>query len=428
MKAMVLTRDSVDVYNYNQLLAYVNEGLSIAGADFLISESSDSSKRFGLSSAEESPTQPLIGVGDSQIEEFEIESTELRKNNEIGIDWLQGSISNDNFVNVVMYLSAFFGEVPLISSRGIIRGYGASFGWFQGDNETCMVNVCFDRDREDSDARHSGRFVLQFQGKFCGHVDYDSFYDLCVSMSSLYGFRCTRIDTKFDDYERVVSIEELHRNCLLNNFSGFKKFNPRFEHSVIQGVVVQTGSSLELGKRKNSTGKFMRIYDKNLESEGVIDCIRYEVEWTKKRAERVFNRLFVDNPRESFVGVLGSIVGGCVTFLERKDKNLSRGQILAFWEIIIDRIGSAKIPNPKKITTIEGKKDWIEENVTRSLAIIRRTYRTEKEFLAWLEDLLFIGEEKMDARAFKLLQNYCRQGDKVRVVCHTRVCTSSVNF
>jgi hypothetical protein len=129
----------------------------------------------------------------------------------------------------------------------------------------------------------------------------------------------------------------------------------------------------------------MRCYDKDLESKGAIDSIRWEAEFSKERANAVFFKIALSLSLQEFVTNIAAFIGGVMDFIERKGKNLDRAERLAFWDHILEILGSAAIRNPRPVKTVEKAVGWMEHSVFASAQMVRLALGDEV-FMSWLDD------------------------------------------
>lgn len=113
---------------------------------------------------------------------------------------------------------------------------------------------------------------------------------------------------------------------------------PRKRNGELKGDTLYFG-----GRGKNGGGKYLRIYNKTLESKGVVDSVHWECECSKKKAQHAFFKL----SQCAFASLLVGLIGGCIDFVERKDKNLGRATRFEWWQSIVDLLGRVVLRNAK---------------------------------------------------------------------------------
>jgi hypothetical protein len=136
--------------------------------------------------------------------------------------------------------------------------------------------------RHNHDEPQFPKYRLSIPGKPLRAMLADTLMSFCDSLKA-FGAVATRFDWAIDDYDRQISLsvfEEAGRN---NNVFGCTEMGVTERRKFAQ---TQRTPTIYFGSTQSD--KFVRIYDKFLESKGKIDAIRYEVQWRNKYASRVF--------------------------------------------------------------------------------------------------------------------------------------------
>lgn len=187
------------------------------------------------------------------------------------------------------------------------------------------------------------------------------------------------------------------------SYKGFRKHRPIIErrHS---GEL--TGETIYFGARgKDGAGKFLRCYGKDLESKGEVDSVRWEVEFSKERANIVFFQLAMSPDITEFATNLAMYTGGAIDFIERNGNRRDSIDRLAFWEQILDALGVAEIRTPKPDQSIETAMNWVEVSIAPSLEKIRRAIGDDR-YYEWIQKQM----ESVDLRkkAIEQISTYHR--------------------
>jgi len=311
--------------------------------------------------------------------------------NEVGIHWLRISIVRQYLSQVRAYLDFYFGESAQ-DSYGL-WSYDSRFHWPNG------ASLNYDCDAARSDSVHNGKFTVEIPGQA---LDGIAQTDLHLFLLRLRQFSptCTRCDVFFDDYNRIIRPGDMHEIVKDRDYSGFRK--SQIKQGYDNGRLIH--DEIDFGKRgQNGSGQYLRVYDKVLESKGEKNCVRFEVEFTKKRSHKVFDKLSQVTSVDAFATLCGSLVGGSVKFIHRSgDKNISRLDVYDFWLEILELLGSVVIRIPAKETDMEGKYKYIYRQVTPTLALLRGTFVDDTDFFNWLNDAIGEGELKMSQRQINL--------------------------
>lgn len=317
-----------------------------------------------------------------------IRGVKSQKKNEVGVHWLRISV-------VRQYLSEILGVIEKNFGKSIRDGFGlwsydSRYHWENG------ASLNFDSDIERSDHVHRGKVSLDLPGKAL-----DMVLDLQSFLNELLYFNpvCTRIDVFFDDYQRTISPNELNEIARAKDFTGFLMVHHKESRVAVAGKneMRLTYDEMSFGRRgQNGCGKYLRVYDKNLESDGEKDCIRWEIEFTKERAQLVFLKLCETRSIDAFATLCGALVGGSITFIHRNgDKNIERLSVYDFWQEILNVLGSVVIRVVAKKSDISGKYNFIYRQVTPTLALLRDIFVDDTDFFNWLNDAIGEGELRM---------------------------------
>lgn len=321
-----------------------------------------------------------------------------QKGNEVGIHWLRISVLRRNLPELRAVVDGFFDKS---TSDGYgLWSYDSRHIWRNG------VSLNYDHEIDRSNLVHGGKVSLDIPGKALDEVG-----DLQFFLDQLNGFEpvCTRIDIFFDDYQRKITPNELYQITKKKDVSGFLQIHHKESRVGVAGKneTRVTHDELSFGRRgQNGCGKYLRVYDKNLESEGEKNCIRWEIEFTKDRANLVFKKLCETRSIDAFATLCGSLIGGSVSFIHRNnDKNILRLPVYDFWKEILDFLGSVVIRTVSEKPDIEGKYNFIYRQVSPTLALLREVFVDEADFFCWLNDVIDEGELRMSQAQVILAQS-----------------------
>ncbi len=316
-----------------------------------------------------------------------IRGVNSQTHNEVGIHWLRISIPRQYLAKMKAYCGFYFGEA--VQDGYGLWSYDTRYSWANG------ASLNYDCDTTRSDAVHQGKITLDVPGKA---LDGIAELDLHLFLLSLRQFRpsCTRIDVFFDDYNRTNTPTGIHEIIKNRDYSGFRKgqLKQRFDNGKMIHDEVDFGT-----RGDNGSGKYLRVYDKALESDGEKDCIRWEVEFSKERAHKVFDKLSECGSVDAFATLCGSLVAGSIKFVHRNgDKNIGRLEVYAWWREIQELLGTVVIRVSIKKADIGGMYSWVYRQVSPTLACLRDTFVDEVDFMNWLFDVLDEGELNMSQR------------------------------
>jgi|GEM_PF-6482248 len=323
---------------------------------------------------------------------------------ELGIDWLSGSFPSEYVDAVSLLLVRHFGTAEILDYG--FYGYDKSYVYHPFE-----ARLFYDSSDVRAIQRHNNRAVIQLPGSALSSISSHDLRDLIADLVLNYSFRCTRIDICFDDFDRVITPRQLAAVCEADNFTGYRVW----EHKAPRkrgGVWL--GDSVNFGLRGQSgSGKYLRVYDKDLQSDGEINSVRWEVEFSKEKALLVCSRLAFSESYDGWCALLGSLLGGSIDFVDRADKaekNLPRLSRLDFWERIVNALGSFRIRSERPVKTVEGVDAWVKRSVASSLKMLRSAYGCDA-FDEWLGNVL--QDAVLSVRHSKIVYEFKRQSDGV---------------
>ncbi|MBE3145451.1 MAG: replication initiation factor domain-containing protein [Planctomycetes bacterium] len=308
--------------------------------------------------------------------------------NSVGIHWLRISFPKKVLADVSEFCSKIWGDFDCDGFG--LWSYDSRMRWSSG------ISLNFDEDEERSFRVHCNRITLDCPGSACDELSVPDLL-LLIEYFDALGGKCTRIDVYFDDYDRRVFPKDLDELIKRNDYSGLRHAAPR--HKWDGGIMIREEVAFgERGSRGN--GKYIRFYNKELESDGERKCNRFEVEFTGKKAENVFCILARCEGKASvFATLCGSLVAGSISFVKRTgDKNISRLERYEWWEEIVELLGGEiQIRVERKKDTLTGKIDWVKRGVAPSLACLKKIFVDKDAFFRWLWDICAEGDGRMNA-------------------------------
>lgn len=332
----------------------------------------------------------LIGGSDSQSGHFPVDSE-----SECGIDWISCSFPIELFGQVVDYMQKIYNLDPEYHDHGRYF-YDARVKF---DPHGCQIY--YDSTKERADRLHNGRFAMEISGTGLQQFTADGLYRLVYDLIMTYRGQFSRIDLCWDDYKRRITPLEIAEFANEGLFTGFRSQIHLCKRKRNGEVLSDT---INFGSRGSGTGKFLRIYDKYLESGGKVDCIRYEVQFSKNRSKAIGIKLATCGTLEEFAMHISGLIGGSIDFIERKDKNLDRANRLDWWEAIVNIMGSCVLRNPKRVETVEKSVEFIER-LSATLAMVKHA-KGDREFIDFIQEVTAMEESELPDRHKRLLEHY----------------------
>ncbi|QQE12316.1 replication initiation factor domain-containing protein [Planctomycetota bacterium] len=325
----------------------------------------------------------------------------------VGIHWVQGTIPHDREKEVLEYLSMLFERKPIKHDYGRFR-YNMCYEF-----EPFGVFLYCDDTKERNKQIHNGRITLVLPGSCLDQFTADGLHKLCKDLILKFWFLATRIDVFWDDYRRIIEPNQVIDDADKGNISGFRKWQGYGERSFRDGELVRHGDTACFGRRgSDGSGKYLRVYDKYLESDGEMDCVHWEVEFSQERGKKVMLNLAMAEDVERMSGMIGAVIGGVVDFVDReakrREKNIPRLNQLEWWARIIDILGVCKLRNPTPEKSVEKSAIWVERSVSVTLGMLRLA-AGEQKFWEWIENVIQDGEQNMKSRQEAVLEEYYKQ-------------------
>ena len=330
-----------------------------------------------------------------------------------GVHWLRVTVPHVMVPGLVDALTGMCGEDFEFYEKYRRWVYDECYEW-----PGWSIRLHADSSRELAEKHHGGRATLEVPGSALDRMSGAELLQFMRVLDQRFVARCTRVDPYWDDYRRRIAPREIVADAEVSNFTGFRRWEHRAPRGLCPGGSIYCGDMLVFGRRgENGSGKVLRIYDKALESQGVEDCIRWEVEFSGDRARAVFACLAGCDDVEAMGRKCGELVGGSIDFLDRAgqpdERHLSRLGRLTWWQGIRLALGCCTVRVARRDRTIDSKREWVEVSVGRTLGTLREAMPTG-EFDEWLAAVLDTGEGRMTKRDSKLAAEYRASQEVVR--------------
>lgn len=303
--------------------------------------------------------------------------------NQVNIHHYQGSFNRLDLAEIMTKVKSFVVEhLGIIAEWEITRGlsgYQASFSI--GD----IVKVCYDTDLDYCSRIHNDKFFIIFRGSFFDKLAFEKLLGFSFLVEKV---TVTRFDIYLQDYNRLIEPHDLYHLAQNGQCKGFRSF--RFITSHANGE--PTGDTLELGRRgSNGAGKFLRIYDKEKESQGKELGIRWELEFSNARAVSAWHILCRRNFKT--VNLAGMLLAACDWVEPTEADRRSLMTRLPWYQTLMDNAVLCKVPCPVVSTDIDVKVNWIEKQVSKTIAYIRLylDLSSATDFNSAMQDFVDVG-------------------------------------
>lgn len=222
--------------------------------------------------------------------------------------------------------------------------------------------------------------------------------------------KCTRIDFKLRDYDRLKLPHELFKEFELGNVRGV-----RCREFITSGERGSLDDTIYFGSRESE--KRLRVYDAN-HNHGV-DAVDWELQIRKNSAIAAMAMLtdaFYAGGEDNLSlcqSLIGAAVASFVRFIKDGDKNrkidTDRCELQDWYEGFRIRAGGAlRIPSIRPSTSIAQKMVWLFKQVSVTLACFQDGLGRE-HFRDWLEELISQGRERMKKSHEALVSQLRRQ-------------------
>lgn len=213
-------------------------------------------------------------------------------------------------------------------------------------------------------------------------------------MAPEYEIDATRVDIALDDHEKLVKLGKIEDARKGGNF-----FNCSYTERVTSSMRGESeGVTLYFGAR--SSDKRLRIYDKTLESKGIIKGNRWEAQYRRKAATEAFE-YWLDSYRRSPKTVstaLARLVLGIIDFRKRDDDDTDRNrcQPLEWFSSLIVAVNAApfRIVIKPKEKSMQRSINWVNRSVASTLAMIKISL--SDEFMPYIERMVTEGAAKLN--------------------------------
>lgn len=176
--------------------------------------------------------------------------------------------------------------------------------------------------------------------------------------------RLSRVDLALDDFERVVGVPQVVA-ALKGPEAVSRARKGREMIGFDVGSAEITGETAYLGAP--SSDRRLRVYDKTLESGGVVDSVRWELQFRDKAAQGLAYELGHFDWGELFASQL-------VSFVDFRDpeshSEVEKRTRLSWYQRLVGLAEKATAALPKPIRTVRDVLDWLDRSIGPSLAMV----------------------------------------------------------
>lgn len=295
---------------------------------------------------------PLGITGDKVTKEEESVCSEVKHIEKLN-DWLNLTFPSGERENVEQIITDYLGQ-PERQEKGT-NTYQESKRWITG------AIIAWTEGRAEC--------WLSMNGDSCDMILPEHKLELFEQLRKLNG-KCTRLDAALDVPRSMVSMEQIHAAAMAQQVVGFKRYDPRRPIRNMDTGQLE-GDEANFGRRgKDGSGRYVRVYDKGLESNYSRDCIRFEVETSGEVANLWFSILCDSDDVTEFEKIMGRIVCGSIDFADKvgAHRHRDRFERLSWWASIVELVGQAKLTVQRVKPAIQRTMEWAKSSLPRALA------------------------------------------------------------
>jgi hypothetical protein len=244
-----------------------------------------------------------------------------------------------------------------------------------------------------------GKGWLCIKGSYLSYMAPEAVQCLMRILILEYGVKTTRLDFALDDYSKTVTPYQVLQHGFAREFGRFRRA-PRFSGDAHDGSLTVTFGS-------RAADKLLRIYDKAKESNGEIDAIRWEVEFKDEVAHAYATQFIECSWDELPYLFVGQSVLGVIEFCKPQEgqKRFCSYCLLEWWQAFKAKLGSVRLPVPRKPQTLERRKEWMRAAWSKTLAGMSLLFGGEVTIRDMIRELIRSGLDRLtgaDLNLFKV--------------------------
>lgn len=223
--------------------------------------------------------------------------------------------------------------------------------------------------------------------------------------------KVTRMDICYDDYSKRFTPNQF------NDWMREKRIRTNARKWSYVSSNQEVGGTFYLGKR--GAERFLRIYDKNYESMGAINAVRYEFEFRRDFAVMIFNKVLND---EYFT--FGDLLTDFFVVVEpyevsdsygansmRKSRAAVDSEWQSFLELFVKVVTSDvsfKVDRKQRVLSISRLHRWIVRQILPSLYVYRESIGLDK-----LHDMIDAQEVRVSKLQRQMIDKYKLESDMI---------------
>jgi hypothetical protein len=223
--------------------------------------------------------------------------------------------------------------------------------------------------------------------------------DLCIAP--------TRLDLKIDDHAWIATFEDIESVLDKRDYTPFRSH--RLEKPVTSGK--PTGRGVYFGKTgKSGSGRQLVIYDKNLESEGRINALRWELRLFKDQAfDHFYSVMECIAFEDAFIERIFQLVAGSIDFRIRKASGKLSDRLPWFDKFLSCGPDTLKLSRDRRESSFRKMVDWIHSAVSPSLAVMAEVLGRD-EALRLIDSMIEDGSGRLSRNHQRMITQARRDG------------------
>lgn len=295
------------------------------------------------------------------------------------LDWLSFTVSSEdyNINDVLNELNYDISEFEIVNGR---------YFYNSGLTLCNYVNVYYNDDEKMKIKGTSDTVNYVFTGQGCTDLYNRNDYDVFNIFEKLldYNIKVTRLDIAFDDFHKLLDFKLITQKLNSAEYRSSKK-----SYNIVRSsncLKEELGSTIYVGnpRNSNSDGNFyVRMYDKKAQYEQkklILPAVvnrtgcwqRYEISYTKKKANEVYYSLMLDSDYKRNIDKLyKATMRNIIEFLEvGSSVNKSRWKVCDWWEDFLKVDDKMSFVSHERDVTMSRLLDWIESAVIPNLKLL----------------------------------------------------------
>ena len=203
--------------------------------------------------------------------------------------------------------------------------------------------------------------VVELSGSTLAPLAHADKLGLMIFLLSVEGARSTRLDIAIDYHGKDIPlIAGLTVACEQGELTGAKRFEPVTGYKVVLGTPTVVKHMLTIGTRgKNGSGRYVRIYDKGLETgeQPQGSWIRWELELSKDLAQAAAVAILES---DDSCYVMEEYALGACDFRQANGKRKRDRPRCAWWQLVLNKRQPRRDTMPRRKPDADRYANWLK--------------------------------------------------------------------